>query len=297
MIKKFAMITFVIICCHCSPVSAEPQAVQFDLGNVYPDLGIDSVLDWDAVSRPAYPEIDEAVYGVSAGKYLLQDFVITLRGGNNFRVMLTCSSFDRNYAGLGIQLLIADERETPAVIFQSVRLGDGYAPEIITVPEDADNIMFRVIRAGDNTEAIVYEINPVLGLDEKVAITRRFPESMNLRITCMMTSDGIMEAASEQPYIRRMIDMSDALDALIEDELYQPDGNPVRALENLRLIRGGWEDENLYHEDGEIGIDVGMSLMSLSQKPVVDVTAVLRRDADGEWVVSGFRFEPALPYK
>ena len=297
MTKKFALITLVVICCLCRLVSAEQQAVRFDFENVYPDLGIDSNLSWDMIGRPVYPEIDEAEYGSSAGKYLIQDFIVPLRGGNDFRVMLTCSSLDRNYACLGIQLLIVDERETPASVVQSVKLGDGYVPEIITVPEDPSNIMFRVIRPGDNTEANVYAINPVVGLDEKLTITRRFPERMNLKITCTMKPGGMMEAVSEQPSVRQTIDMSEALDALIEDELYQPDGNPIRALENLRLVRGGWEEENLYHEDGETIIDAGMSLVSLSQKPVVDVTAVLKQDANGNWVVTEFRFEPSLPYK
>ena len=298
--KKFAVMALVIIFGLYPPIPAESQFIQFDFAGVSHDLGIDafSNLSWETIGRPVYREIDEDRYGSSVGNYLIQDFTIPLRSGNYFRVMLTCSSLDRSYAGLGIQLLMVDERETPAAVIQSVRLGDGYAPQIITVPEDTYNIMFRVIRAGNNTEANVYAINPVIGgFDERLAITRRFPESMGLNITGTMRPGGVIEAVSEQPPIHRTIDMSWALDALMEDELYQPDGNPIRALENLRLIRGGWEEEIIYREDGETVIDVGMSLITLSQLPVVDVTAVLKQDADANWVVSDLRFEPFLPYK
>ena len=301
--KKYFVIVIVsaIVCGVCFPrVFAESQVIQFDFDSISADLGVSasSDLSWDVISRPVYREMDEERYGASAGKFLIQDFMIPLRGENNFRTMLTCSSLDRSYACLGIQLLFVDERETPAAVMQSLRLGDGYFPEIITAPEDVYNIMFRVIRAGNNTEANVFAINPVIGgFDEKLAITRRFPERMNLNVACKMTPGGIMEVTSEQPSVRRIIDMSEALEALVEDELYQPDGNPIRALENLRLIRGGWEEENIYHEDGETGIDVGMTLISLSEKPVVDITAVLRQDADGNWAASDFRFEPSLPYR
>ena len=297
--KKYFVIMSVIICGLCfSPVPASPGVIQFDFDSVSADLGPAPDLSWDVISRPVYREVDEARYGASAGKYLIQDFLIPLRGGNDFRVMLTCSSLDRNYACLGIQLLIADERETPAAVLQSLRLGDGYFPELITVPEDIYDVMFRVVRPGNNTEANVYAINPVLGgFEEKLTITRRFPERMNLKVACTMTPGGIMEVVSEQPSVRRIIDMSGALDALVEDELYQPNGNPIRALENLRLVRGGWEEENIYHEEGETRIDAGMSLISLSEKPVVDITAVLTRDAEGNWAVSDFRLEPSLPYR
>jgi hypothetical protein len=40
-----------------------------------------------------------------------------------------------------------------------------------------------------------------------------------------------------------------------------------------------------------------MSLVTLSQKPVLDVTAILWMDDAGEWNLSDIDFEPSLPYK
>ena len=296
--KKFALLALMITCGLCPPVLAGSQSIQFDYDSVSADLGVDTDLSWEAIGRPVYMEMDGERYSSSAGKYMIQDLIIPLKSGDKYRMMLTCSSLDKSYACLGIQLVIVDERKTPATVIQNVKLGDGYSPEIITAPEDANNIMFRVIRAGENTEANVYAINPVTGrLDEKLPITRRFPERMKLKVTCVMKPGGIMEAVSELPSVRRTIDMSEVLDALVEDELYQSDSNPIKALENLRLVRGGWEEENLYREGRETRIDVGMSLITLSQKPVIDVTAVLKQDNNENWVVSELRFEPSMPYK
>ncbi|MCL2683968.1 MAG: hypothetical protein FWE55_01880 [Synergistaceae bacterium] len=298
MMKKFALTALFIICVLCRPVFGGPETIQFDFGGVSGDLGISPDLSWDMIGRPAYSEMDEARYGLSLGKYLLRDFTIPLTGGGEYRMMLTCSSFDRSHACLVIQLTVVDDSKTPPALIHRVMLGDGYAPEVVTLPDDAHNIMFRAIRAGDNTEANVYAVDPATGkLDDKLAITRRFPEVMKLKVTCRMMPEGIMEAESERPSVRRTIDMSAALEALVEDELYQPDGNPVKALENLRLVRAGWEDERIYREDGETRIDAGMSLATLSQKPVIEVTAVLKQDAGGNWAVSELRFEPFLPYR
>jgi hypothetical protein len=194
---------------------------------------------------------------------------------------------------------VADERKTPAAAIQRLKLGDGYAPQIIfATPDDRGVAMFRVIRVNENTEAHVYNINPVTGrLDEKLAITRAFPEKMKLNVSCEMKEGGIMEASSKAPELKSSIDMSSALDSLVEDGLYQPDGNPIKALMNLHLTRGGWEDENIYRRDGNTFLEVGLSLISLSKKPVVDVTAVLRMGESGDWSVSDIRFEPSMLYR
>jgi len=53
----------------------------------------------------------------------------------------------------------------------------------------------------------------------------------------------------------------------------------------------------LYRAGAETRVSAGMTLMTLSLKPVVDVTAVLKPDPDGNWAVTEMRFEPAMPYR
>jgi len=269
-------------------------AIQFDYedGATADELGA-------AFGVPVYAEMDSAKYGASAGKYLIQEASIRLRSGDEYRMLLSCSGLDRSGACRGIQITVVDERKTPAAVIQRLKLGDGYAPQVIFPDlDDRSAAMFRAIRAGDNTEAHVYNINPVTGrLDEKLAITRAFPEKMKLQVTGEMKPGGIVQAESKKPDVKRSVDMSSELDSLIEDELYQPDGDPIKALVNLRLVRGGWEEESIYKSGGEIFIEVGMSLVSLSKKPVLDATVVLKLGESGEWGVSDIRFEPSLPYR
>jgi hypothetical protein len=292
--KKFTAVLFMFVMFVWMAIPADAKtspAIDFDFE---PEAA--SPLSADILLRPSYPALDAAKYGASAGKYLLGEAAVTLTSGDGYRVLLTAASLGKDGSCSGIQLIIADERKTPAATVQRVKLGDGYAPAIIFAP-GGGTAMFKTIRAGDNTEARVYSVNPVTGrFDEKLAVTRQFPERMKLEISCVMKPGGIMEIESKNPAARETLDMSGALEALTEDELYQPDGNPVKALTNLKLVRAGWEDEDIYVEGGETRIAVGMSLITLSKKTVIDVTAALREN-DGVWVVSELRFEPSLPYR
>jgi hypothetical protein len=249
------------------------------------------------LSGPSYQELDAARYG-AIGKYLIHDSEITLTSGDEYKLLLVCNSVDKSGACLGIQIVVADGRKTPAAIIQRIKPGDGYVPEITSPPGDDSLVMFRVIAAGDNTEGRVYRINPVTGrLDETLVINRSFPERTRISVSGVMKAGGVIEFESKPVAGSGTMDMSESLDALIEDGLYQPDGNPVPALANLKLVRGGWEDEAMYGSEAGTRIEVGMSLVSLSKKPVVDVTATLSADESGNWVVTGLRFEPSLPYR
>jgi hypothetical protein len=248
------------------------------------------------MQSPSYAELEEK-YSTSLGKYLIQDTLLPLTSGDYYRLILTCASVDGGGACAGIQLSAVDERNTPASIIQRINLGNGYAPQILTVSDDArGDVMFRVIRAGDNTEAYVYSINPVTGrLTDTMAVTRAFPEKMKLDITGVMREGGIIEIEYNGSRHETM-DLSEALDSLIEDGLYQPDGTPIPALRNLRLVRSGWEDVNFYTDGDEPRVDVGMSLVTLSGKPVAEVTYIFKKDDNGEWSVADRRFAPSLPY-
>jgi hypothetical protein len=250
------------------------------------------------MESPIYHEL-ETKYSGALGEYLIQDMLIPLTSGDFYRLLLTCSAVDNTGGCRGIQISVVDERKTPAVIIQKMGLGDGYVPQILTASDAAcEDIMFRAIRAGDNTEAHIYAINPVTGrLTLTMSITRAFPETMKLDITGTMLEGGIIQAESKKTPRKEKIDLSDALNSLIEDELYQQDGNPIQALRNLRLIRGGWEDADIYLDGGEPRVGIGMSLVTLSGKAVVEVTCVfIKKDGIGDWTVAELRFAPSLPY-
>ena len=291
--RKIAMTICLMIFMVCPREGAASAAIQF---TYEPDAPL--ALSADLLAAPFYPELDGTKYSASLGRYLIREIAIPLKSGDEYRMMLTCDSLDKSGACLGIRLVIADGRKTPAAMIQRFGLGDGYAPTVVFAPEDERNVMFRTIRAGDSTDARVYSINPVTGsFDEKLTVTGTFPDKMKLKVTAVMKPGGIIEAESKNPAVKQIADMSGALDSLVEDELYQPDGNPITALENLRLVRSGWEDENIYRSGGETMLSVGMSMITLSKKPVLDVTAVMRMDEHGNWFVSDIRFEPSLPYR
>jgi hypothetical protein len=249
------------------------------------------------MESPFYSELEEK-YSKTLGRYLIRDMLIPLASGDSYRLILTCSAVDGTGGCRGITLSVVDERKTPAVIIQKVRLGEGYAPQILTASDETrEDIMFRAIRAGDNTEARVYSINPVTGrLTETMSITRAFPMTMKLDVTGTMLEGGIIEAEFKEPPGKERIDLSGALNSLIEDELYQPDGNPIPALQNLKLARNGWEEAGICSDGGEPRVVAGMSLVTLSGKPVVEVTAVLKKDERGGWIIVERRFAPSLPY-
>jgi hypothetical protein len=195
--------------------------------------------------------------------------------------------------------VVVDERRTPAGIIQRIGLGDGLAPQILPESDDAPQaVMFRAIRAGNVTEARVYHINDVTGrLDAPLLVGYDFPQKMKLDVKCELKQGGMVELESANPNVKRTLDLSPVLDYLVEDEIYQPDGNPIPALKNLRLARGGWEDERIYRENGDTMVEVGMSLVTLSKKTVADATAVLRYDKSGHWTVEALTFEPSMPYR
>ncbi|MDR3280904.1 MAG: hypothetical protein LBT23_10360 [Synergistaceae bacterium] len=273
--------------------AAFAAGIEFEYGG---DASLD--LSLATVGRTSYPDLDAAAYSTTGGKYLIQDMTIRLTSNDDYRLMLICASVDTDGGCRGVQMVLADERKTPVSIIQRVRLGDGYAPQMLPLPDDAaSDVMFRAIRAGDNTEANIYSVNPVTGrLTETMAVTRGFAERVKLDITGVMTESGFIEVTSKKPAVKITLDLSGELDSLIEDELYQPDGRPVSALVNLKAGRSGWEDERFYSEGDLILLDVGMSMTTLSGKPVLSVTATVVKGKDDSWFVRDLRFEPAMPY-
>jgi hypothetical protein len=272
---------------------AEPPVISFDFaGDVSGDL------PFEPFATVIYPLLDDGGYPLSAGKYLISDMAVPLKSKDEYRLLLTCADSAAGESS-GIQIVVADKRRKPAVIIQRIGLGDGLAPQILPESDDAPRaVMFRAIRAGNVTEARVYHINDVTGrLDETLVVGHDFPQKMKLAVKGKLEPGGRVELESANPNVKRTLDLSPVLDYLVEDGIYQPDGNPIPALANLRLARGGWEDERIYRENGDIVMEVGMSLVTLSKKTVANATAVLRYDKSGRWTTEALTFEPSMPYR
>ncbi|MDR0765109.1 MAG: hypothetical protein LBE65_05925 [Synergistaceae bacterium] len=272
---------------------AEPPVISFDFaGDASGDL------PFEPLAPVFYLPMDRSEYSSSNGKYLISDMTVPLKNGNVYRLLLTCADLAAENSR-GIQIVVADERRAPAGIIQKIRLGNGLAPQILPESDDAPGaVMFRVIREKNVTDARVYQINHVTGkLEKPFAIGHDFPRNMKLEVKGRLEPSGAVKLESANPYVKQTLDLSPVLDYLVEDEIYQPDGNPIPALANLRLTRGGWENERIYRENGDTVMEVGMSLVTLSKKTVVDATVFLRYDKSGRWTAEALTFEPSMPYR
>lgn len=248
--------------------------------------------------------LDDPRFTPLSTKYVAQDLNLTLNSGDEFRIMLVCdgpASPGTTNVLRNIQLLVVDDRGDGVNVRQRLKLGDGEAPQLLHPGDGSDftDIMVRVLRTGNNAESYVYAVNRAAGsLSEMLRIGRSFPERANLSIKGRMQAGGMIEVESKSPQISTVIDMSEALNALVEDGLYQENGRPVPALVNLTCVRNGWEDERIYlAENGVPTLEVGVSLITSSRKQVVDVTVVMTKADGNRWGVNDLRFEPFLPYR
>ncbi|MDR1916938.1 MAG: hypothetical protein LBQ58_10230 [Synergistaceae bacterium] len=302
-IGNFLKIFFICVILLLSSIggafSADLPSIQFEYKD---DTSVDlSVLAESSGAGRHYLPLDQERYTALGRGFLIQDASVPLKAGDRYRLMLICGEIFPSGRLQGIQLVVFDERKTPASVIQRIRLGAGEIPEIIVVPDDTDPavLMFRVIRAGNDTEARVYSVNRVTGrLDEILLIDRLFPDRASLDVTGAMEADGVVKIVSLNPKRDESVDLSEAMDALIDDGIYQPGGYPIDALRNLKLARNGWEDERIYLDGDKIRVDVGLSLVTLSRKQVVDVTAIYEID-DGmnSCKLIDLFFEPFLLYR
>ena len=250
-----------------------------------------------AAPSAAYVPLEVSGYAFAGKGYLIQEMFIGAFGGNARRLILTCADISGG-AALKIRLMAVDGEGAGARVVQTIKLGDGEAPHLTGPGGGTGDVLFRVIRAGDNSEGSIYTVDGGTGkLAEAVRIDRSFQKRMKLEMRGILLPRGQVEVSSKKPPAGEVLDLSDALSALVEDEIYQPNGRPIPALANLTLERGGWEDERIYEEGGSVRADVGMSLVTLSGKQVVDVTVVLSKDDEGRWSASGVKFEPFMPYR
>ena len=248
--------------------------------------------------------LDASRYAPLSTTYIAQDLDLTLNSGDEFRIMLVCdgpASPGATNVLKNIQLLVVDDRGGDVNVRQRLKLGDGEAPQLLHPGDGSDftDIMVRVLRTGNNAESYVYAVNRAAGsLSETLRVGRSFPERVNLSIKGRMQAGGMIEVESKSPQLASVLDMSTALNALVEDGLYQENGRPVPALVNLTCVRNGWEDERIHlAENGVPTLEVGVSLITSSRKQVVDVTVIMTKADGNRWGVSDLRFEPFLPYR
>lgn len=259
--------------------------------------------DFAEVMKPVsrLTPLANARYAPLSARYLAQDMDLVLSSDDEYRIMLVCDEPAASGALKNVQLLVVDDRGEKAAVRQRLKLGDGEVPQLMHFSDapDSTDLMVRILRSSNNAEIYLYSINRAAGnLNETLRVGRSFPERMQLSIKGRMQAGGYIEVESTKPQISSVVDLSAALDALVEDGLYQENGRPVPALVNLACVRNGWEDERIYTADNGLPtLEVGLSLITSSRKQVVDVVAVMTKTADNRWSVSDLRFEPFLPYR
>ena len=244
--------------------------------------------------------LDPERYKALGAKYLLQIMPLVLSSDDIFKIMLVCGDVSEGGVMRGIQLLLVDDQKSTARVVQRIKLGEGEAPEMLLSAgeDDSDDMMIRVLRSGNNAECYVYGINRVSGkLSETMRVNRALPERLKLDIKGTMQAGGEVDVLARRPQHEETVRMPEALDALIEDEIYQPNGRPVPAIVNLKCVRNGWEGERLYKNGGTVSLEVGLSLVTLSNKQVVVATVVFEKDGSGKWSPASLSCEPFLPYR
>jgi|GEM_PF-5451618 len=234
-----------------------------------------------------------SAYKLPKDARLIQE--VAWRGGH--RLMLVGYGFSNGGRFGAIQLLLVSGETKVA---QRLKLGAGEAPQIeaMSLQNGRRAVFFRVIREAQTVNALVYSD---VGADapklaESLRVDQNFPGRMKLNVKGTLESGGIVSVVSANPQKTERLDLSnpEAADELIAAGLYDANGEPVPALKNLSLARTG--SESVDAAQGNT-IRVGMSLVSLSKKRVVDVTAALTQKGGDKWVVTAINFEPFLPFR
>jgi hypothetical protein len=293
---RFARIAAIVcIFIFCAAGTLAGASIDFSYENHPESRDISEMIMFSSSCIP----LEQSKYGFIGAGYLIQDMTTEASGWDERRLILTCSDLTPAGTAANIRLLVVDDKSGgKAQITQRIRLGNGEAPHLIQPSPAARDILFRVIRTGNNSEASIYSIDGDTGrLTETVKIDRSFQKRMGLDIRGTLLPRGSVEISSKNPPATERLDFSEALAALVEDEIYQPNGRPIPSLANLALVRGGWEDERIYEIEGSVRADVGMSLVTLSKKQIADVTVILSKDGGGRWGVSDIKFEPFMPYR
>ncbi len=277
-----------------SPLDA--ASIEFDFNDFATSQDFAEAMKPKNRLSPLDPERHSAL----SANHLIQAVPLALPSGDLFRIMLVCGEVSEGGGMRNIQLLIVDDRKATARVIQRIKLGDGEAPEMLMSAgeDDSDDMMIRILRTGNNAECYVYGINRASGkLSETFRVNRALPERLKLDVKATMHADGAVDVLAKRPPHEETVRMSEALDALIEDEIYQPNGRPIPAIVNLKCVRNGWEGERLRKDGEAVLLEVGHSLVTLSNKQVVVATVTFKKDGNGKWAPVSLACEPFLPYR
>jgi hypothetical protein len=274
--------------------------IDFQVGGESVDLGAESIF------KSEYARLEGERYKLIGNPYLVWGSIGGKGGG--YRLMIVCGKVSDGKSTRqelkDIQLLLVREEDGAVKPVQRFRLGDGSSPQILASGHDLPDIsadsdfMVRIMRSWNNTEAYVYGFdNAAKKLSETLRVNRGFPGKFGVRVRGTLEQGGFAEVISVSPDKKERVDMSFVIEALIEDEIYQQNARPIPSMRSLTCVRNGWEGEGFAEgKDGD-ELRVGMTLQTPSRKQVVDVTAVLMKDASGKWIVTDYLFEPFLPYR
>lgn len=272
-----------------STISCASADISFDIGELE-TTGIASI---DLAVR-AIPLSDEMRKSLSA-RALIREVPISGLD-EDMRLMLVCSGADQSGAANDVQLLLAVKRDEKYKAIQRFKIGKGSAPELL-YNDESDDFMLRIQRAGGDAECVVYTIDRKKSrISETFKISRSVPSRMKLDIKALLKAGGLVTVTSKRPACDDIeLDLSKALDALIEDAVYQENGRPISNLVNLQLARIGWEGEGIRWTSSGTLIDMGVSLSTISKVHLITGRVTFERSA-GKWQPATFTCEPFFAY-
>jgi hypothetical protein len=269
--------------------------------------------DEKSILNPDFSRLEGEKYSALGNPYLIWESIGSSSDG--LRMMLVCREVGEPKAGArtlkDVRLLLVSEDKGLMKAAQQFKLGDGASPQILAPgspnSRDVENppdpgrdtdFMVRIMRGGNNTEAYVYSFDPgAATLKETLRVGRSFPVRLGVKVRGTLETGGFAEVETVSPDKKGRVDLAEAVNALIEDGLYQLNARPIPSMRSLTCVRNGWEGEGLYASRDGPEVRVGMTLITPSRKQVINVTAILTRKDDGKWAVTDYLFEPFLPYR
>jgi hypothetical protein len=294
------LLTLAIAPPFSSPSAALAAESGFTLGEPSLDFEIGSIF------KGLYRKLDGERYKPLGNPYLVRES-IGVKAGKPYLMIVCGSVSDRKDAPeylKDIQLLFVRDEGSKVELLRRFKLGDGTLPQILPAGSDFGGIdgvsdfMVRVARRDNNTEAYVYSFDEDGDkLSETLRVGRSFPGKFGVKVSGTLEQGGFALIKSLQPDKEEKLDLSYAIDALIEDGIYQLNARPIPSMRNLSCVRAGYEGEELIAGSNGFEVRIGMTLLTPSRKQVVDVTAVLTKDGLGKWQLTDYLFEPFLPYR
>lgn len=267
-------------------------AMALDIDFKYSDEPISP----DAVLLQQTPSpVPDALHKIYAASYVLTSARAPFFDGEHHFIVV-CDKVTEGGICRGMKLLLVEESGERPKVAQRIKLGDGAFPELVLLPSGHEFIMLRLMRQGGVSEAYVFASAGRGKLTESFRITRGAFDRLKLDTKATLAAGGLVEVVGRRPICDHDVDLSPALEALIDDGVYQADGRPVPALVNLKKARAGWEGEALVLRDGKVNIDIGFSMATVSGTTILNSMVSLAQDGSGKWQPAHLSVEPFMAY-